>query len=63
MDDIMTIADALTSLTAILGLIAAMIWEIPFIDTIAAVISSLVIIKWSVGLLKDSGKALLDVKE
>lgn len=55
------IADALTSLSAILGLTAAMIWDIPFIDTIAAIVSSFVIIKWSVGLLKDSGKALLDV--
>lgn len=57
------IADALTSLSAILGLIAAMIWDIPFIDTIAAIISSLVIIKWSIGLLKDSGKVLLDIEE
>jgi cation diffusion facilitator family transporter len=56
------IADALTSLSAILGLVAAMIWNIPFIDTIAAIISSFVIIKWSIGLLKDSGKALLDIK-
>lgn len=55
------IADALTSLSAILGLIAAMVWNIPFIDTIAAIISSLVIMKWSVGLLKDSGKALIDM--
>ena len=55
------IADALTSLSAIIGLAAAMIWDIPFIDTIAAVVSSLVIVKWSVGLLKDSGKVLLDV--
>ncbi|MCL3781382.1 cation transporter [Prolixibacteraceae bacterium JC049] len=56
------IADALTSLSAILGLIAAMIWDIPFVDTIAAVVSSLVIIKWSVGLLKDSGSVLLDIE-
>ncbi len=55
------IADALTSLTAIIGLTAAMKWDIPFIDTVAAIISSLVIIKWSVGLLKDSGADLLDV--
>lgn len=57
------IADALTSLSAIIGLTAAMIWDIPFIDTIAAVVSSLVIVRWSVGLLKDSGKALLDMKD
>ncbi len=56
------IADALTSLSAIIGLLAAMIWDIPFIDTIAALISSLVIIKWSIGLLRDSGSALLDIK-
>ncbi len=57
------VADALTSLSAIIGLTAAMIWDIPFIDTIAAIISSLVIVKWSVGLLKDSGKVLLDIEE
>ncbi|MFO7933412.1 MAG: cation diffusion facilitator family transporter [Bacteroidales bacterium] len=55
------LADALTSLSAILGLTAAMIWDIPFIDGIAAIISSLVIIRWSIGLLKDSGKSLLDM--
>jgi Co/Zn/Cd efflux system component len=38
-----------------------MIWKIPFIDTVAAIISSFVIIRWSVGLLKDSGSALLDI--
>ncbi len=57
------LADALTSLAAIFGLTAAMIWDIPFIDTIAAVISSLVIIKWSIGLLKDTGGVLLDLKQ
>lgn len=56
------IADALTSVSAILGLIAAMIWDIPFIDTIAAIISSFVIVKWSIGLLRDSGKVLLDIE-
>ena len=56
------VADALTSVTAIIGLTGAMIWDLSFIDTIAAMISSMVIIKWSIGLLKDSGKALLDIK-
>ena len=55
------IADALTSISAILGLFAAMLWKIPYIDTIAATISSLVIIKWSIGLLKDTIKDLLDI--
>ena len=57
------LADALTSLSAILGLTAAMIWDIPFIDAVAAIISSLVIVRWSIGLLKDSGKALLDIHQ
>tara|TARA_R110001583_G_scaffold21807_2_gene82491 strand:- start:41539 stop:42201 length:663 start_codon:yes stop_codon:yes gene_type:complete len=57
------IADTLTSLSAILGLIAAMIWDIPFIDTLAALLSSFVIIKWSIGLLKDTGKSLLDMED
>jgi cation diffusion facilitator family transporter len=56
------IADALTSLSAIFGLTAAMIWDIPYIDTIAAIISSFVIVKWSIGLLKDSGMVLLDIE-
>ena len=40
------LAAALISITAIMGLTAAMIWDIPFIYTIAAIISSIVIIKW-----------------
>jgi len=56
------LADALTSVSAIGGLIAAMVWNIPFVDTIAALISSAVIVKWSIGLIKDSGSALLDIQ-
>ncbi|HOO84397.1 MAG TPA: cation diffusion facilitator family transporter [Prolixibacteraceae bacterium] len=55
------LADALTSLSAIAGLIIAMVWNVPFIDSIAAIISAIVIIKWSVGLLKNTGKSLLDI--
>ncbi|MBK8806543.1 MAG: cation transporter [Bacteroidales bacterium] len=55
------IADALTSVTAIIGLTAAMMWNIAWLDAAGAILSSLVIIKWSFGLLKDSGKTLLDM--
>lgn len=55
------IADALTSFTAIIGLTAAMIWDIIWLDALGAIISSFVIIKWSISLLKDSGKTLLDL--
>jgi len=53
------IADALTSLAAIAGLAAAMLWNIMWVDTIAAIVSSLVIVKWSLTLLKETGKKLL----
>jgi cation diffusion facilitator family transporter len=56
------IADAVTSVSAIIGLTAAMIWNITYVDTIAAVVSSLVIIKWAVGLLSESGKILIGPK-
>ena len=56
------IADALTSVAAIIGLTAAMLWNIVWLDALVAMVSSLIIIKWSVGLLKDSGKELLDVR-
>ena len=55
------IADALTSFSAIIGLYVAMKWDIVYIDAIAAMLSSLIIIRWSVGLLKDSGRTLLDM--
>lgn len=55
------LADALTSVAAILGLTTAMIWDLPYIDTIAAVVSSAVIVRWSVALMKDSGRVLLDM--
>ncbi len=56
------IADALTSFTAIIGLVIAMIWDIVYIDAIAALLSSLIIIRWSIGLLRDSGRGLLDME-
>jgi cation diffusion facilitator family transporter len=57
------IADALTSVTAIIGLTAAMIWNIIWFDALGAIISSFVIIRWSIGLLRDSGKVLLDLNK
>lgn len=55
------LADALTSVTAIIGLTAAMLWNIVWLDALGAIISSFVIITWSVRLLRDSGKTLLDI--
>ncbi|MFN8241870.1 MAG: cation diffusion facilitator family transporter [Bacteroidales bacterium] len=57
------VADAVTSVSAIIGLSAALVWNITYIDTIAAFISSLVIIKWATGLLKESSKTLVGISE
>lgn len=55
------IADALTSITAIIGLTAAMVWNILWFDALGGIISSFVIIKWSVSLMKDAGGVLLNI--
>lgn len=52
------LADALTSLGAIFGLICAMIWNIIWIDTVVALVCSLVIIRWAKKLLLDTSKSL-----
>jgi cation diffusion facilitator family transporter len=57
------IADALTSVAAILGLITAMWFKIVWLDAAVAILSSFIIIRWSVGLLKESGSVLLDLHQ
>lgn len=56
------LADALTSVGAIIGLVCAMIWDITWIDTAVALISSLVIIRWAKSLLFETGKELVSNK-
>lgn len=56
------LADAVTSIAAIAGLVVGMLWGIVSVDAIAAILSSLVIVKWSVGLLKEAGSVLLEVR-
>ena len=53
------VADAISSVAAIVGLLTAMIWGLPHVDAIAALISSAVIIRWSLRLLRDSGRELI----
>ena len=53
------LADALTSIGAIFGLICAMIWNITWNDTIVALICSAVIIRWATRMLFDTSKILI----
>jgi cation diffusion facilitator family transporter len=57
------LADAMTSVAAIAGLLAGKFFGYVWVDAAAAVLSSLVIIKWSIGLLFESGSNLLDFKK
>ncbi len=54
------IADALTSVTAIIALAGGMIWNIYSLDAISGILSSIIITKWSVDLIRNSGKDLIE---
>jgi cation diffusion facilitator family transporter len=57
------LADGLTSITAILALLAGMYFNFSSLDAISGIIGSLVITKWSITLIRDSGKELIDFKQ
>lgn len=56
------IADAVTSVAAIAGLIAAWAWGWNWLDPAIALVASLVILRWAVGLLRQTGAILLDAE-
>jgi cation diffusion facilitator family transporter len=57
------IADGLTSITAIIALVGGMIWNIYSLDAISGILSSIIITKWSIDLIRNSGKDLIDFKD
>ncbi len=52
------LSDAFTSMGTIVALFVAKFWSITWVDTLVAVICSLVIMKWAIGLLKKTSKSL-----
>ncbi|WP_269522511.1 CDF family Co(II)/Ni(II) efflux transporter DmeF [Coraliomargarita parva] len=54
------LADALTSVTAIIALLAAKYFGWIWMDPIMGIVGSLLIAKWSTGLLKQTSEVLLD---
>lgn len=54
------LADALTSVLAIVALTAGLIWGLNWMDPAMGIIGAVIITKWSWGLLKASGRVLLD---
>jgi cation diffusion facilitator family transporter len=53
-------ADVLTSVAAIAGLAAAWLWEWTWLDPAIALVASLIILRWSWGLLRQTSGVLLD---
>lgn len=56
------LADGLTSVTAIVALVAGMFYNLYSLDSISGIISSIVITKWAIDLMLNSGKELIDLK-
>jgi cation diffusion facilitator family transporter len=54
------LADAATSVTAIIGLVAARLLDFTYIDPAVALLGVVVILWWSIGLIRDSASVLLD---
>lgn len=54
-------ADALTSITAIFALLGGRYFGWVFLDPLMAIVGSAVILHWGVGLVRQSGRQLLDV--
>lgn len=52
------LSDALTEIGAIIGLLCAMFWDITWIDSLVAVVSTIVVLRWAKRLLWDTGRAL-----
>lgn len=54
------LADAVTSVTAIFALLVGKYFGFVWLDPLVAILGGILVLKWSVGLLKESGKILLD---
>jgi len=54
------IADAVTSIAAIVALLLGKVFNAVWLDPIVAVVGSIVIFKWAIGLIRDTGSVLLD---
>ena len=52
------LSDALTEIGAIIGLLCAMFRNITWIDSLVAVVSAIVVLRWAKRLLWDTGRAL-----
>ncbi len=55
------IADALTSVLAIAAIVASHVWRLYWLDPAAAIVGSVIIVKWGLKLLSESARQLVDL--
>ena len=56
------LADAATSVFAIIALVGGMLWGARWLDPLMGIVGSILVTVWAVGLLRDTGKVLLDAE-
>lgn len=56
------VADAVTSIFAIIALCAAKYLDWGFLDAILGIVGSILVAKWAIGLIQETGKTLLDAE-
>lgn len=56
------LADAATSVFAILALFSGQLWGASWMDPVMGIVGALLVSVWAIGLLKDTGKVLLDAE-
>jgi cation diffusion facilitator family transporter len=56
------IADAATSVLAIIALVGGKLYGVGWLDPVMGMVGSILVARWAVGLLRESGKILLDAE-
>lgn len=56
------LADALTSILAIMALLVGKYFNLPFFDALIGILGGIMILKWAIGLLKHTVKELIDIR-
>lgn len=57
------LADALTSILAIVALIAGKYFQLSFLDSIIGILGGIMILRWAIGLLKNTVGELIDMEK
>lgn len=56
------IADAATSVLAIIALIGGKLWQATFLDPLMGIVGAVLVLVWAYGLIRDTAKVLLDAE-